>query len=104
MPRAYTSSVVGIIWHVLANSTNYADPGSDYFERRNDAAARQRYSCENSRNSATPSSGSPRPYRPPGLRPLTCRAPPGHLDAASPDPKLRSFVSEGGPGGNRTHD
>jgi hypothetical protein len=36
-------TLLGIIWHLLANDCDYQDLGSDYFERRNDAAARQRY-------------------------------------------------------------
>lgn len=40
---AVAHSLLVIIWHILANGCDYQDLGGDYFERRNDAAARQRY-------------------------------------------------------------
>ncbi len=35
--------MIVIIWHVLNDGRDYDDLGADYFDRRNDAAARQRY-------------------------------------------------------------
>jgi hypothetical protein len=32
-----------IVWHLLARETTYQDLGPDYFERRTDTEARQRY-------------------------------------------------------------
>lgn len=32
-----------IVWHHLHDRTNYAEFGGDYFDKRNDAYARQRY-------------------------------------------------------------
>ncbi len=32
-----------IIWHVLSNGSTYHELGADYFDRRNDSHARQRY-------------------------------------------------------------
>jgi hypothetical protein len=32
-----------IIWHLLHDGTTYQELGADYFERRNNAASRQRY-------------------------------------------------------------
>jgi len=40
---ALAHSLIVIIWHVLTDGCEYNDLGGDYFERRNDAAARQRY-------------------------------------------------------------
>lgn len=40
---AVAHTMLVIIWHLLANHCDYQDLGADYFERRNDAAARQRY-------------------------------------------------------------
>ena len=40
---AVAHTLIVIIWHVLHNGVDYTDMGGDYFERRNDAAARQRY-------------------------------------------------------------
>jgi transposase len=40
---ALAHTLIVIIWHVLANHCDYAELGGDYFERRNDAEARQRY-------------------------------------------------------------
>lgn len=36
--------MIVIVWHILASETaTYEELGADYFDRRNDAAARQRY-------------------------------------------------------------
>jgi transposase len=36
--------MIVIVWHILStDGATYHDLGPDYFERRNDAAARQRY-------------------------------------------------------------
>ena len=36
--------MIVIVWHILASDTAcYQELGTDYFDRRNDAAARQRY-------------------------------------------------------------
>ncbi len=40
---ALAHTLIVIIWLVLANGTDYDDLGGDYFDRRDDAAARQRY-------------------------------------------------------------
>lgn len=40
---ALAHTLVVIIWHVLSEGCDYEDLGGDYFDRRNDAAARQRY-------------------------------------------------------------
>jgi transposase len=40
---ALVHTLIVIIWHVLSEGTDYNDLGGDYFERRNDAATRQRY-------------------------------------------------------------
>lgn len=40
---ALAHTLIVIIWHILANGVDYQDLGDDYFDRRNDAAARQRY-------------------------------------------------------------
>lgn len=40
---AVAHTLIVIIWHVLHDGVAYTDLGGDYFERRNDAAARQRY-------------------------------------------------------------
>ncbi|MDQ3974365.1 MAG: IS110 family transposase [Actinomycetota bacterium] len=40
---ALAHTLLVIIWHVLANGCDYQDLGGDYFQRRNDADARQRY-------------------------------------------------------------
>ncbi len=39
---AVADTMVGIIWHVLANGCDYADLGGDYFERRDSAQTRAR--------------------------------------------------------------
>ncbi len=31
-------SILAVAWHLLTNGALYEDPGSDYFERRNDPA------------------------------------------------------------------
>ena len=40
---ALAHSLIVIVWHVLANGCDYDELGGDYFDRRNDAEARQRY-------------------------------------------------------------
>lgn len=40
---ALAHTLLVIIWHVLADETTYEDLGGDYFARRNDSEARQRY-------------------------------------------------------------
>jgi len=40
---AVAHSLIVIIWHVLADGCDYQDLGGDYFEKRNNAAARQHY-------------------------------------------------------------
>jgi transposase len=40
---AVAHTLVVIIWHVLNDDRTYEELGSDYFDRRNEAAARQRY-------------------------------------------------------------
>lgn len=40
---ALAHTLIVIIWHVLANGTDYDDLGADYFDRRIEAATRQRY-------------------------------------------------------------
>ena len=40
---AVAHTMLVIIWHVLANGSTYHELGGDFFERRNDAEARQRY-------------------------------------------------------------
>jgi transposase len=36
--------MIVVVWHILSSDHGtYQDLGPDYFERRNDAAARQRY-------------------------------------------------------------
>lgn len=40
---AVAHSMIVVAWHVLHDAKPYADLGPDYFERRNDAASRQRY-------------------------------------------------------------
>lgn len=41
---AVAHTMIVIVWHILANDTiTYEELGSDYFERRNDTTARQRY-------------------------------------------------------------
>jgi transposase len=40
---AVAHTLVVIIWHVLNQESTYNELGSDYFDRRNDAQARQRY-------------------------------------------------------------
>lgn len=40
---AVAHTLLVIIWHVLADEATYRELGSDYFMRRNDAEARQRY-------------------------------------------------------------
>lgn len=40
---AVAHTMLVIIWHLLANNCDYQELGADYFERRNDSAARQRY-------------------------------------------------------------
>ena len=40
---AVAHTLVRIIWHILQDGTRYEDLGADYFDRRHDAASRQRY-------------------------------------------------------------
>src|SRR5579875_3194463 len=40
---AVAHTLVVIIWHVLAEGSTYDELGADYFDRRHDATARQRY-------------------------------------------------------------
>ena len=41
---AVAHTMIVIVWHILASATAfYQELGTDYFDRRNDAAARQRY-------------------------------------------------------------
>ena len=40
---AVAHSMIVIVWHVLNTTSDYQDLGSDYFEKRTDTAARQRY-------------------------------------------------------------
>jgi transposase len=40
---AVAHSLIVVAWHVLHDETTYQDLGPDYFERRNDPAARQHY-------------------------------------------------------------
>jgi transposase len=40
---AVAHTLVVIIWHLLNDDCTYEELGSDYFDRRNDTAARQRY-------------------------------------------------------------
>ncbi len=40
---ALAHTLIVIIWHVLSDGTDYNDLGGDYFDRRNDATARQQY-------------------------------------------------------------
>jgi transposase len=41
---AVAHTTIVIVWHILASdTTTYVDLGTDYFDHRNDAAARQRY-------------------------------------------------------------
>jgi transposase len=40
---AVAHTLIVIVWHVLHDGRDYDDLGGDYFERRNDATARQRY-------------------------------------------------------------
>ena len=40
---AVAHTMIVIVWHLLADTTTYAEPGADYFDKRNDADARQRY-------------------------------------------------------------
>jgi transposase len=40
---AVAHTMLGIIWHVLSRETTYQDLGANYFERRTDTEARQRY-------------------------------------------------------------
>lgn len=40
---ALAHTLIVIIWHILANGVDYQDLGDDYFDRRHDAAARQRH-------------------------------------------------------------
>jgi transposase len=40
---AVAHTMIVIVWHLLADSTTYSDLGADYFDKRNDAEARQRY-------------------------------------------------------------
>lgn len=40
---AVAHTMIVIVWHLLANNCDYQDLGADFFERRSDAEARQRY-------------------------------------------------------------
>ena len=40
---AVTHTMIVIVWHVLHDNTTYHELGVDYFDRRNDTDARQRY-------------------------------------------------------------
>ncbi|MGH3803163.1 MAG: IS110 family transposase [Pseudonocardiaceae bacterium] len=40
---AVAHTLIRVIWHILHDGTRYDDLGADYFDRRHDAAARQRY-------------------------------------------------------------
>ena len=40
---AVAHTMIVIVWHLLADNTTYAGLGADYFDKRNDTAARQRY-------------------------------------------------------------
>lgn len=40
---AVAHPMIVIVWHLRHENTNYAELGADYFDKRNDAAARQRY-------------------------------------------------------------
>jgi transposase len=40
---ALAHTLIVIIWHVLSDGADYNDLGGDYFDRRNDATARQQY-------------------------------------------------------------
>ena len=40
---AVAHTMLGVVWHVLADQTTYQDLGPDYFERRTDTEARKRY-------------------------------------------------------------
>jgi transposase len=40
---AVAHTMIVIVWHLLGETTDYAELGADYFEKRNDADARQRY-------------------------------------------------------------
>ena len=35
--------MIVIVWHLLHDDSDYDDLGADYFDRRNDTDARQRY-------------------------------------------------------------
>jgi hypothetical protein len=35
--------MIVIVWHLPGENTTYTELGADYFEKRNDADARQRY-------------------------------------------------------------
>ena len=40
---AVAHTMMVIVWHLLDDTTNYDELGADYFDKRNDADARQRY-------------------------------------------------------------
>lgn len=40
---AVAHPMIVIVWHLLADDGDYEDLGSDFFERRTDTEARQRY-------------------------------------------------------------
>ena len=40
---AVAHTMIVILWNLLHDETNYTELGADYFERRNDSDARQRY-------------------------------------------------------------
>jgi transposase len=40
---AVAHTMIVIVWHLLAENTGYAELGADYFDKRHDADARQRY-------------------------------------------------------------
>jgi hypothetical protein len=62
---ASAHTMIVIVWHILASeNTTYQELGADYFERRNDAAARQRYTRPRTRTSRQPSHARARRLRP----------------------------------------
>ena len=40
---AVAHTMIVIVWHLLHNNTTYQELGPDYFDKRNDGQARQRY-------------------------------------------------------------
>jgi transposase len=40
---AVAHTMIVIVWHLLDDTPSYAELGADYFDKRNDADARQRY-------------------------------------------------------------